>query len=139
MFRLFKTICNLTEPFTEWNNPPDSADHSFEADLVRIKNYRNSFYGHNSKMEIMSSEFRNLWKEISEALLRIAGTMGAAKRDEWKKAIDELLTAPLTPEAQRYVDELHSWYKNDMDVKDEVEELGEQVRRLNQTVGKLNK
>ena len=63
MFRLFKTICNLTEPLTGWNNPPNSTDHSLEADLVRIKNYRNSVFGHNSRMEITNSEFRNLWKE----------------------------------------------------------------------------
>ena len=50
--------------------------------------------------------------------------MGDAKRDEWDKAIDELLTAPLTPEAQRYVDELQLWYKNDMDVKHEVVQIG---------------
>jgi len=128
MFRLFKTICNLKEPHTGWKNPPDSADHSFEAYLVRITNCRNSVYGHNSKMEIIDSEFWTLWNEISESLLRIAGSMSDAKRDEWKKAIDELLTAPLTPGAQRYMNELKLWYKNDMEVKDAVEKLGDELR-----------
>ena len=81
--------------------------------------------------------------------------MGDRKRDEWTKAIDSLLTAPLTIEAQRYVDELQLWYKNDMDVKDAVEQVGlqlqqvladvrqiqqgttDQHRQINQRMGKL--
>ena len=42
LFILFRKICNLTEPSTAWKNPPNSTDHSLQADLVRIKNYRNS-------------------------------------------------------------------------------------------------
>ena len=86
-FRLLRTICNLTEPLTGWNGLPNSSDHSLEADLVRIKYYRNSVYGHNQTMEITDSVFRDLWKEISEALLRIAGSINNEKKDEWKKAV----------------------------------------------------
>ena len=134
IFRLFRTICNLTEPVTKWDKPPSSTDHSLEADLVRIKEYRNSVHAHHRTMEITGSEFRHLWKEISEALLRIAGSLSVAKRDEWKKAINKLLSDPLTPEAQRYVDELHIWYKNEMKLKDAVEQLGDQVRQGNEDV-----
>ena len=130
-FRLLRTICHLIEPPTGWNNLPNSTDHSLEADLARIKFYRNSLYGHNQKMEISESEFCNLWKEISEALLRIAASISNAKRDEWKEAIDKLLHDPLTTEAQRYVDELQLWKKNDMDVKDAVYELGDQLQQVN--------
>jgi len=134
IFRLFRTICNLTEPVTKWDNPPSSTDHSLEADLVRIKEYRNSVHGHSSTMEITGFEFRHLWKEISEALLRIAGSMSVSKRDEWKKAINKLLNDPLTPEAQRYVDELQIWYKNDMELKDAVKQLEDQVRQGNEDI-----
>jgi len=106
-FRLLRTICNLTEPLTGWNNLPNSTDHSLEAELVRIKYYRNSVYGHNQTREVTNEEFFNLWNEISQALLRIAGSISNEKRDEWKKAIDELLYGRLTTEEQRYVDELH--------------------------------
>ncbi|KAL9963728.1 hypothetical protein ACROYT_G027262 [Oculina patagonica] len=131
IFRLLRTICSLTKPTTGWDNLPNSTDLSLEADLVRIKHYRNSIYGHNQKMEITFSEFCNLWKEISEALLRIAASISNAKRDEWKKAIDKLLRDPLTTEAQRCVDELQLWYKNDMDVKDAVEQVIQQLQQVN--------
>ena len=130
-FRLLRTICGLTTPVTGWDSFPSSADHSLEADLARIKYYRNSVYGHNQRMEIMDSEFCNIWKEISEALLRIAGNLSPAKKDEWKKSIDRLLNDPLTPEAQGYVEELKLWYKKDMDVKSAVEHLKDQLQQYN--------
>ena len=68
-------------------------------------------------MEISDDEFVDLWREISEALLRVAGCFGSAKRDEWKEYIDKFWHNPLTPDAERFVEELHSWYKKD--VKDE--------------------
>ena len=93
-FRLLRTICNLKPPVTGWDSLPSCADHSLEADLARIKYYRNSVYGHNQTMEILESKFGNLWKEISEALLRIAGNTSPAKKNEWKKSIDKLLDDP---------------------------------------------
>ncbi|XP_078380063.1 uncharacterized protein LOC144663008 isoform X2 [Oculina patagonica] len=130
-FRLLRTICNLTEPPTGWDNLPNSTDYSLEADLARIKFYRNSIYGHNTTMEITDSAFGNFWTDISEALLRIAESISPAKRVEWMKSIDKLLRDPLTTEAQRYVDELQLWYKNDMEVKDAVEQVGNQLQQVN--------
>lgn len=137
IFRLFRTICNLPEPCTGWDNLPNSTDHSLEADLARIKYFRNSVYGHSSNMEITDSEFCNLWKEISDALLRIAGTINQAKRDEWKRSINKLLGDPLTPEAQRYIDELRLWYTKDMEVKDKLVQVGHQLQQVDADVKQL--
>ena len=131
LFRLLRVICNLTPPLRGWDCLPPSTDLSCEADLVRIKFYRNAIYGHNQTMEISDDEFVDRWREISEALLRIARSFSSAKRDEWKDSIDKFLRDPLTPDAQRSVEELQSWYKRDMDTKDEVERLRNEVEQLN--------
>ena len=120
IFKLFRTICSLTPPPKGWDHLPDGSDHTLVADLVRIKHYRNDIYGHRSTMEISDIDFISLWKKISEALLRIATNIRPAKRDEWKKSIDDLLRNPLTPDEERCIEELESWYKQDMDVKDEL-------------------
>ena len=78
-------------------------------------------------MEITNADFEKLWIEISEALLRIAGRISRAKRDEWKKSIENLSRDPLT--AKEYVSELRLWYKNDMEIKDEIEKLNEKVEQ----------
>ena len=82
--RLLRTICSLSPPATGWDLLPSSADHSLTADLVRIKFYRNSVYGHvNQSMEITNDEFPSLWQEISESLVRIAGHISHLKKTEW--------------------------------------------------------
>ena len=128
--KLLRAICSLTPPATGWNSLPNSTDHSLEADLVRIKYYRNKIYGHNHSMEITNADFENLWKEVSEALLRIAGGISSEKRNEWKKSIETFFHEPLTPDAKECVDELRLWYLMDMDTKDKLEKLDEKREQM---------
>ena len=121
--KLLREICSLTPPATGWDILPNSTDHSLEADLIRIKFYRNKIYGHNHSMEITNADFEKLWMEISEALLRIASSLSSAKRDEWKKSIEKFFLEPLTPDAEECVDELRLWHKKDMETKDEIEKV----------------
>ena len=121
--KLLRAICSLTPPATGWDILPNSTDHILEADLVRIKFYRNKIYGHNHSMEITNADFEKLWMEISEALLRIASSISSAKRDEWKKSIEQFFLEPLTPDAEECVDELRLWQKKGMETKDEIEKV----------------
>ena len=124
LFRLLRTICNLIPPATGWDALPTSTDHSLAADLVRVKYYRNSVYGHvNQQMEITDDEFVSLWKEISETLVRIAGQISPIEQNKWQKATDNFLKEPLTVEDERNVRELQRWYENDTEVKQSIEEL----------------
>ena len=130
IFKLFKTICSLTPPPGPrgWDNLPNRSDHTLVADLVRIKYYRNEIYGHRPTMEIADIDFTRLWEEIREALLRIATNVSPSKRDMWKKTIDDLLRNPLTPDDERCIEELETWYKGEMNVEDELEKLREDLR-----------
>ena len=128
--KLLRAICSLTPPATGWDILPNSTDHSLEADLARIKFYRNKIYGHNHSMEISNADFENLWMEISDALLRIAGRISSAKRDEWKKSIETFFHEPLTPDAKKCVDELREWYLLDMDTKDKLEKLDKKMEQM---------
>ena len=124
LFRLLRTICNLTPPALGWDALPASTDRSLTADLARIKYYRNSIYGHvNQNMEITDDEFPALWQTISDALARIAGCIGHTTKIKWQKAIDSFLKDPLTAEDERNVQELRKWYENDTKVKKSLEEL----------------
>ena len=131
LFRLLRTICSLVPPTTGWDALPASTDHSLTADLVRVKYYRNSIYGHvNQGMVIKDDEFPSFWQEISEALVRIAGNISLPKKAAWQRAIDNLLNDPLTVEDERNVQELETWYKSDMEVKKSIEEVCERMNRL---------
>ena len=135
IFKLLRTICNLTPPpgLRGWDDLPNGSDHTLVADLVRIKYYRNEIHGHRHSMEISDTEFVRLWEEISEALLRIAANISPGKRDEWKKSIDDLLCKPLTPNEEICIEELETWYMQDLEVKNEMVKLREDMGSLRDT------
>ena len=93
LFRLFRKICGLAPPaITGWDKLPTATDKSQEADLARLKYYRNTIFAHTSSMEITDSDFHSLWPEITETMLRLAKGIGPTMEAEWKNAIDELLS-----------------------------------------------
>ena len=142
LYKLLRSICSLTAPETGWNELPNSTDDSREADIVRIRCYRNTIYSHNSLMEVTDANFDKLWMEIRDTLLRIAGGISSAKKDEWKKAIEKLFHDPLTPDVEECFGELHFWYLRDMETKcmlDQMQfELAEIKKQLKQVDGKLD-
>ena len=137
-FRLLRTICNLVPPATGWDAMPTSTDHSLEADLARIKYYRNTLYGHvNQNMEITDDEFLSLWQDLSEALVRIADQISLSKRHEWQVAIFNFLKNSLTAEDERNVQELLEWYRNDMEVKESIGVLKSTIKEVQDGVTRL--
>ena len=135
LFRLLRTICGLAPPVTGWDALPASTDDSLEADLARIKYYRNSMYGHvTENMEISDDEFSVRWREVREALVRVAGQISPAKAKEWKNAIDTFLKDPLTEEDKRHEQELQRWYQNDTEVKEYLEKIESSMKHLDEEV-----
>ena len=131
LFRLLRTICGLIPPVAGWDALPASTDYSLEADLARIKYYRNSMYGHvTENMEISDDEFSVRWREVSEALVRVAGQISPAKAKEWKNAIGTFLKDPLTEEDKRHEQELRQWYQNDTEVKEYLEKVESSMKHL---------
>ena len=53
------------------DSKPHASDNSFEANLARIKFYRNELYGHVTTTSVDESTFNNLWQEISSVLVAL--------------------------------------------------------------------
>ena len=121
LFELLWTICNLTPPRWDWDNLPPSADHSLEQDLARIKYYYNAVHGHNQNKGLKDEEFLYYWEEISNSLIRIAGSISPQKERERQTTIENFLIEPLTAEHERDVEELQRLYKEDTEVKEFIE------------------
>ena len=117
LYKLLRSICSLPAPVTGWGKLPNSTDHSREADIERIRHYRNEIYSHDRLIQVTDADFEKLWMDIREALLRIAEGISSAKREDWKKAIEKFFHAPLTPDAEECVDELQLWYLEGLEIK----------------------
>ena len=98
--------------------------------MVRIKYYRNEVYGHSRNLELSDDQFLDLWGKISKALLRIGAKLSHEKQIRLKGTIEKFLHDPLTPEEERYADELEQWYEKDIDNKKVLQELVQEVREM---------
>ena len=129
-FRLLRTICKLKPPPTGWDSLPNDSEHSLEADLVRIKYYRNEVYGHSRSLELSDDQFLDLWGKISEAPLRIGAKLSHEKETRLKDTIEKFLHDPSTQEEERCADELEQWYEKDIGNKKVLQELVLEVRGM---------
>ena len=69
---LLRNICGLKLPSDPiWaNKKPNPSDHSTEADIVRIRSFRNVI-SHMSNTAVSDADFMSLWAEISAPLVRL--------------------------------------------------------------------
>ncbi|XP_048578876.1 protein NLRC3 isoform X3 [Nematostella vectensis] len=119
LFVLLRSICpSLSPPATGWDTLPNTTDNSLEANLVRIKFYRNELYGHVNAAAFDDAEFGDYWKKISLALV----TLGISA-DE----IDDLKTRPSG--ATDYVALLEEFREADVNLLRETRDVGNVVSK----------
>ena len=68
---LLRNICSLLNPAAGWSTMPPNIDRSVEANIVRIKLFRNEVYAHVSVTKVDDAKFEYLWQEISKALIEL--------------------------------------------------------------------
>ena len=70
---LLRNICGLAPPHTGWDVLPGATDVSREADIARVKYFRNTVYGHAEQAFVDDVTFDTHWKEIQDTLVRLGG------------------------------------------------------------------
>ena len=120
---LLRNICGLTPPATGWDNLPLATDVSREADIARVKYYRNQIYGHMGQASVDDATFGTCWKDIQDALVRLGGaTFGAA--------IEDLKAECMDPDIEKHYQELYKQWKEDGDsIKDKLVDMADKLGR----------
>ncbi|KAJ7369473.1 hypothetical protein OS493_038739, partial [Desmophyllum pertusum] len=97
---LLREICHLVQPVTGWHNMPVDTNDSREANIVRIKCFRNELC-HSISTGIPNGEFEDKWNTISHSLV----ALGLDQQE-----IDRLKTETIDHDTERRVDEeLRKW------------------------------
>ena len=111
---LLRNICGLSPPVStgSWDQLPPDSDNSTEANIVRIKWYRNNVYGHATKASVDDATFNVLWQKISSAVLALGSGYGAV--------ISRMKTECMDPAAEAPYQKLLSDWKKDDDVVKEM-------------------
>ena len=130
----------MPAPAKGWNDEPVEADISLSADVVRIRIQRNKLAHTGVKMEIQGEDFVAAWNNVKTILTRLAGSVSANNAAKWTKNIDEMLKAALTTNEERYSKELMNWYLQDMEVKQQLQNVGEKLTdKMDEILNKLNR
>ena len=116
---LLRNICNLVRPATGWDTLPPAADTTLEADIVRIKCYRNTVYGHASEASVDDPTFNQYWKDIQDALVRLGGA-------DYQNAVDDLKKECMDPDFEEHYRELlKQWVIDEVSIKERLDEVAE--------------
>ena len=81
---LLTNICGLSPPNPGWKNKPPPSDKSTEANIARIKYFRN-WLSHFASTGVPMHEFSTYWEEIADALVALGldrNEIDALKKEE---------------------------------------------------------
>ena len=112
---LLRNICGLIPPATGWDTLPPAADTSAEANIARVKYYRNHVYRHASQASVDDATFNTYWQDISNALVGLGADAAA---------INTLKTQSMDPVIEKHYQEfLRECKKDDDNSKDRLDEI----------------
>ena len=115
MFILLKSVCHLCPPYPNgWTEPPLYSDKSISADVARLMNYRKNMVEKNGVNE---QEFRELWTQITDVLIRIGGT-------PINVMIERMNQEKISADAQvLYIRQFRDWHKQECDIASRESEI----------------
>ena len=123
LFLLLTNICGLTPPPSGWHTKPPPSDTSHEANLARVKHYRNIVYGHVTTTGVDTPTFSALWTEISGVLVSLGLDQAEVDRLKAEKGGE-----------QDYIDVLIEWADSEEDIKSQLKNINQSQSKTHQAV-----
>ena len=125
---LLRNICGLTRPATGWDNLPPATDLTLEADIARVKFYRNTVYAHASRASVDDVTFSTYWKDITDTIVRLGGL-------PYRTVVDDLKYEPMDRDVEdHYRELLKQWKVDDDNIKEKLDEVGEKLEELKASI-----
>lgn len=112
LFVLLTNICGLRPPPSGWHTKPPPADLSLEANLARMKCFRNELHGHVTTTDLDTATFTALWNEISAVLVVLGHDQAEIDR----------LRAECCGE-EEYLNVLFEWANSEEEIKSQLNEV----------------
>ena len=121
---LIRNICGLAPPATGWDALPVATDVILEADIARVKYFRNTVFAHAEHSSVDDAKFNSHWQNIRDTLVRLGGV-------KYRAAVDHPETACMDPEAEKhYIELLVQWKKEKDNTKEKLDEIGSGIGKV---------
>ena len=115
---LLRNICGLSPPAStgSWDVLPPSFAMSIEANIARVKFYRDNVYWNARQDSVDDQTFNTYWQDISNALI------GLGAGSSYWNTISRIKTESMDPDTeQHYKALLKEWKKDDDNVENRLE------------------
>ena len=121
---LLRNICGLAPPTSGWDNLPIAEDLSLEADIARLKYFRNEVYAHAETASVDEVTFNTYWRDIRETVVRLGG-------NTYQAAVDTLKDECMDPRVQEHYRRLLvDWKRDDDNLKEKIDEIMKKLKAL---------
>ena len=127
LFLLLTTICGLSPPLTGWHTKPPPGDNSLEANLARVKFFRNVLYGHVNSTGVDETSFTSFWQEISTTLHYLGLDQAEIDRLEAEKGGE-----------QDYLDALIEWAESEENIKAKLKDILKFQTKTEETIAQVH-
>ena len=127
LFLLLTNICGLCPPSSGWHTKPPASNTSFEANLARIKFFRNKLYGHVATTGIDTPNFSALWLEISAVLVALGLPQAEIDRLKAERCGEK-----------DFIDVLFEWADSEEDIKSQLKDIRQYQSKVQQAVDEVH-
>ena len=127
LFLLLTNVCGLAPPPTGWHAKPPPSDTSREANLARIKFFRNVLYGHVTTTGVDTHSFSALWHEIGAVLVALGLRQSEIDRLKGERCSED-----------DYLDALREWAGSEEDIKSHLNDMRQTQTETQHTVQENN-
>ena len=126
LFLLLTNICGLSPPLTGWHTKPSPGDNSLEANLARVKFFRNELYGHVTFTGVDATSFSSFWHEISTTLYSLGLDQAEIDRLKAEQGGEE-----------DYLDALIEWADTEEDIKTQLKDIHQSQTKTEETISQV--
>lgn len=71
LYTLIRNLCPVFKPTKKWGKPPSNSQFRIGDDIERLRVFRNEVYGHCKSSSVSDTDFKSLWTEVENILLRV--------------------------------------------------------------------
>ncbi|XP_053381671.1 uncharacterized protein LOC123533711 [Mercenaria mercenaria] len=128
--------CGLNKHFV-WNAMPQAGDTSLEADICRLRMFRNEIAHISSTTTITQSTFQQKWSDIEKVLIRL-NTSVQNPVQNLQQQMNTYKNSPLDEAAVKRIDrEIKKWRKLEKGLESEVQLVKKDVQEVKHKVGNV--
>ncbi|XP_062578681.1 E3 ubiquitin-protein ligase DZIP3-like, partial [Saccostrea cucullata] len=118
LYILLRNISGIPPHKNGWGKQPDPIDRSLSANIDRIRETRNTYCGHASRVSLNETDFNNIWHDLVLIISELEGSLWAGCT-KYTDAAKMIKTDTMDPEREeRYLDTIDNQYECIKDLKE---------------------